>query len=473
MKPNKLIVLFGCAVLAACGGGGETQTAGIDAGGEPAPNATVVSKGRISGFGSVIVNGVRFETSGATIVIDGKPGTEANLSVGQIVTITGTISEDGTSGTANNIAFDDDVQGPISALDASTGTLVVLGQTVNVTGDTSFDDDISPRSIDGLNIGDIVEVSGYVRADGTINATRIELESPDDDFEVTGMVSNLDAATFTFNINDLTVDYSAANLGDFPNGAPENGQRVEAKGDTLGAAGELLATEVELEDDAFGDIDEVELEGLITRFDSATDFDVAGIPVTTNGSTEFEGGTIANLALNVRIEVEGSIDSAGVLVAEEIDFEEDGVLRVTSHVEDVQGDQLTLLGITITTSAKTEYEDDSSLRLRNFGIDDISVGDYLEVRGFDSAGNFIATRVERDNDDTDIELQGFVATVNDPDFTILGVTIVTNINTEFQDVDDVPISAADFFAQADGKLVSVEGTLSNGQLIAEEVELED
>lgn len=473
MKPNNLIVLLGIAALTACGGGGGTQMAGIDGGGEPAPTATVVSQGRISGFGSVIVNGVRFDTSSANILIDGSPGTEADLAVGQIVTVTGTTSDDGTTGTADSVAFNDAVEGPITAIDAGAGILTVLGQTVVVTADTSFEDDISPRSIDGLIVGDIVEVSGHVRADGSISATRIELESPGDDFEVTGIVSNLDSAGFTFDINDLTVDYSAANLDDFPNGAPENGQRVEAKGNTLGAAGELIATEVELEDGGFDDADDVELEGLITRFDSVADFDVAGIPVTTNGSTVFEDGTSANLALNVRIEVEGSIDGAGVLVADKIDFEEDGVLRVTANVEAVQGDQLTVLGITITTTVETEFEDDSDADLRPFGIGDINVGDYLEVRGFDSAGDFIATRVERDDDDTDIELRGFVEDVNDPEFTILGVTVETNAGTQFEDINDAPIGAADFFSQANGSLVDVDGTLNNGRLIAEEVELED
>ena len=37
-----------------------------------------------------------------------------------------------------------------------------MGQTVLATLDTVFGDDITPASIDGLAIGDVVEVSGVV-----------------------------------------------------------------------------------------------------------------------------------------------------------------------------------------------------------------------------------------------------------------------------------------------------------------------
>ena len=57
MKRNLLTILAGLLAVTACGGDGET-VAGIDGRGTPVA-ATVVSKGTISGFGSVIVNGPR------------------------------------------------------------------------------------------------------------------------------------------------------------------------------------------------------------------------------------------------------------------------------------------------------------------------------------------------------------------------------------------------------------------------------
>lgn len=474
MKPSKCLLVLGTAFVVACGGGGNQMT-GIDGGGSPAPVATnIVSQGTITGFGSVIVNGVRYDTGSATINLDGSPGVETDLAVGQIVVVKGTISDDGTTGTATSVDFDDAVEGPIESIDLANDSMTVLGQLVLVNGDTVYEDDINPDSLEGLNVGDIVEVSGNIDANGDIVATYIELEDPGSDFEVTGFAMNVDSGAFTFEINSLVVDYSAASLDDFPNGGPENGQLVEAKGNMLGGAGELIATEVEFEGNDFDvdDGDEVEIEGFITRFNSATDFDVSGIAVTTNASTEFENGSSANLALNVKVEVDGEINAAGILVADEVDFEEEGIIRIAALVQDVQSDRLTLLGIEVTVNVQTEFDDESAMDVQNFSFSDVNVGDYVEVRGFDSAGTIVATRLERDDDEGEVSLRGFVEAVADPEFTILGVTIQTNAGTEFED-DDVPLTPVEFFSQAMGRLVEAEGVLLNGAIVAEEVEFED
>ena len=74
----------------------------------------------------------------------------------------------------------------------------------------------------------------------------------------------------------------------------------------------------------------------------------------------------------------------------------------------------------------------------------------------------------------DAILQGFVETVADPSYTILGVTIETNAGTIFRDVNDAPISAADFFNQvAPNSLVKAKGNeVSDTTVVATEVEFE-
>jgi NAD(P)H-nitrite reductase large subunit len=62
--------------------------------------------------------------------------------------------------------------------------------------------------------------------------------------------------------------------------------------------------------------------------------------------------------------------------------------------------------------------------------------------------------------------------VAQPQLTILGVTVLTNGNTEFEDEGDNPISSADFFARAPARLVSVDGQLEGTVLVAREIELE-
>lgn len=473
MKPFSIIAVTASIFLVACGGGGSSTVAGIDRGGSPM-RVGIVSKGSINGFGSVIVNGVRFDTSGASFDIDGSAGNESDLRVGQVVVVQGTIAEDGSDARALTVGFDDVVEGPISTIDVATATITVLGQTVVIGADTSFDDNISPASIDGLAVDDIVEVSGFFLADGRISASRIEAKPAGGEFEVTGIVSNLGATTFA--INGLTVDFSAAQLDDFPTGTPEVGQLVEAKGTSIGAGGQLLATRVEFK---VGDLPAIdgdfgEIEGFITRFASAADFDVEGVPVTTDGSTIFENGTAADLALNRKVEVEGSFNSAGVLVANKVELKLATFIRIEGLVDAVAGDQLTIFNIAIATDSLTRFEDKSSQDVQNFNIADIQVGDYVETRGFENSDGIVATRVEREDFDNEVAIRAFVDSLSEPNFTIRGVTIQTGGGTVFRDTNDQPITANEFFGQANGRLVEASGSPNgNTIIVASEVELEN
>lgn len=479
MKPSKILLVLGTAFVVACGGGG-SRVAGIDGGGSPAPVViNVVSQGTITGFGSVIVNDVRYDTSGATITVDGSPGVESDLTVGQVVVVEGTLDSNGTTGTATSVTYDDAVEGPIESIDLPNDSMVVLGQTVMVNGNTSYEDEISPKSLDGLAVDDIVEVSGYLDSSGNIVATHIKLEDQVGEFEVTGIAAGVDTNAMTLMVNDLVVDYGGVMvLDDFPNGEPEDGQLVEAKGDTFGG-GELLAMELEFKgnDLDFDDVDEVEIEGIVTRFASLTDFDVNGFPATTTGSTQYENGTSADVARDRKIEVEGELNASGVLVAEKIELKQDGTIRVGAPVEAVGATRLTVLGIEFVTNSGTEFDDQSNLDEQSFDLADISVGEYVEVRGYEDTSTIppttFATRVERDDDPFEVFVRGFVQAVSDPDFTILGITIQTNAGTDFED-NDVPITRDDFFdAPPDGRLVEATGVLQNGVIVAEEVELED
>lgn len=470
MKLHPIFILATTLVTVSCGGGGE-QIAGIDSRGTPSA-VGVVAKGAVAGFGSVIVNGVTYNTNSATFTIDGSPGTQSDLAVGDVVVIQGTISGGGAP-VASSVTFDDAVEGPISDIDLAAETLTVLGQLVRVDGATSFDDSIIPRFLDGLTVNDVVEVSGYYLADGSISATRIERKTPGGELELTGTVSN--AGGDTFEINGFVVDFSGAMLENFPSGGPENGQRVEAKGDGLGGSGELVATRVQYKGSDLGeDGDEAEVEGFITVFNSAADFEVEGIRVTANAQTVYQNGTSADLGINRKIEVEGSINASGAIVAESIEFRASGALRVEAQVETVQAGQLTLLGIDIRVNDATRYEDSSDLDLENFGFSDIFVGDYLEVRGYEDQDGFVATQIDRDEFRGDIAVRGFVENVADPDFVILGVTVATSAATTFTDNDgSTNLTPAEFFGQADGRLVEGSGSLNGAIINADEVEFED
>jgi Domain of unknown function (DUF5666) len=471
-----LVAAFSMAV-AACGGGGGGSTdgsgggtGGIDRGG------IITATGTITGFGSVHVNGVRYVTTGATFTIDDNPGTESELRVGQVVRVEGRIEQDGITGTATRVIFDDEVEGPVQSIDLAASRFVVLGRTVTVGAQTSFDDSIVPRSLEGLVVGERVEVSGRVATTGVVEATRIERKSAQAAVEVKGAVAALDTTARTFGLGLLTVSYATAQLSGFASGQPANGDRVEVFG-ALNSGGVLIATRVEKDaGGAAGGADEQgDYEGLITNFASATDFAVAGQRVTTTAATTYEGGTAASLANDVAVEVEGRFNAAGVIVATKVQFRRDSDTEFSGQVDSINtaGNSLVVFGVTIRVNSLTRFEDHSSADLQRFSLANLAVGDYVEVDVYNDGSGLLATKVERDDAGAEVEVDGVAQNVAAPNFTIGGVAITTDGATEFRDDNSVTISSAAFFAAAPGRAVRVRGTLVGNTVLASRAELED
>lgn len=397
--------------------------------------------------------------------------------------VQGTIDEGGTTGAANSVSFDDNVDGPVSSVNSVAGTFVVLGQTITTNGATSFDDGC-PAALDGLLGVASVEVSGPVMSDGTIAATRVDCKAVAGPLEVTGVVSGHDPGAMTFLINALVVDYGAATIENFPTaGIINDGDPVEAKGNALGGGGELLATSVEFKglDLADNEGDHAEVEGFVTRFGSSTDFDVSGIAVTTNSSTVFEGGVAGDLGLNLKVEVEGEFNATGTLLATRVEIKRATNVRVTGRIDSISGSTVVVLNIpVITDSVTTRFEDKSSADVDPLSVGDLNVDDYIEVRGQElpaGSGEIAAVLLERDDPRADTELRGFVEAggVARPNLTVLGATIETNGATVYRDVTDQVMLADDFWAAvAEGSLVDANGTETTPTtLLADELSLEN
>jgi hypothetical protein len=456
-------ILAGVALLlSSCGA--SQMVAGIEGSGSP-----IVASGAISGFGSIFVNGVEYATTNAQIDIDDQPGTESQLLVGEIVTVTGTVNADGKSGTATQVTFGGDVVGPVTQVDAATRTLVVLGQTVIVTGSTVFDSNIQPANFSGVKPGAHVEVSGFANSLGQIVASRVQLVTAGT-LRVQGIVQALDSSARTFQVNALLVDYSAVT----PMGTLANGSVVTVQGSGLSASGALVATGVQVLPGLSGAANsDGEVEGVITAFTSSADFMIGALNVTTNASTQFTLNGVT-LGVDVRIEVSGSFDSSGNLVAASVTAiaESEGLVR--GLVQSLPtSSTVTVLGVTVSTSATTELEDQSSLMLRPFHLSDLRVGDYVEARGTIGSGAALDAEVLlREDPDTLSYLQGTATNVIAPTLTLLGVTVTTTAQTQYSGPDGSPLTAAQFFAQAPSATVQVGGTLSGGSFLATQVQIE-
>lgn len=481
------VIALATTTLFAAGCGGGSSGGGANPPPPPPPTGGItrtgaaVAVGPITGFGSVIVNGATYATDGNTIFTkDGQPATQDDFSVGELVVITGSIDDNNSNATAASVESNDIVEGPASSHDTATNQLVVLGQTIRIIGTTSVDDSCPAD----LTTAPAVEVYGTADSNGVIDASRIECRDAtwDGVMEINGLATNVTATTF--DINGLTVDYSGASVDDFPTaGVINEDDPVEAKGDVLNGD-TLEADRVEYKGNRFdvNEGDHIEIEGFITRFVSATDFDVSGMPVTTLMNTTYEGGTEADLGLNLKVEIEGEFDSNDVLNATKVEIKTSTAIRVTGTLDSVVGDTLTILGITVNTSvAKTRFEDKSSADEDPMNVGLLNGMDYVEIRGQEQPpGQITAMLVEREDPDTRTELRGFVEVGGkaEPNLTVLGVTIVTNGATQYRDSrgsSESPMQAVDFWiAVQEGSLVDARGTETGvTTLTATELELEE
>ena len=298
-RRDGLITLLGSAMaLAGCGGGGGGGSAGLSSGG------TGFSTGPISGFGSIIVGGIRFDDSRATIVDidDDNRDLRGQLKLGMLVRVKGKPKK-GDRADADSIEVRSELLGPIDRIDATT--LTVLGQTVKVTVTTFFDDGLA--GLASLAINNIVEVHGFVDpVNNTMTATRIERKDPAKvkAFKLHGTVSALvnTATAKTFKIGALTISF-ATSVNTPSSVVLADGLLVRVRLAPTPGTGTRTALKVHVvkaEDD--GDHDEAEIEGTITAFTSSSIFSVNGLPVDASRAV-----VPAGLKLGDRVEVEGSL----------------------------------------------------------------------------------------------------------------------------------------------------------------------
>jgi hypothetical protein len=480
---NKLLRLgfLGCllmvAVLIGCGGGGGGGDSSVANNGGGIGGTGITSSGTIDGFGSIFVNGVEFETDAATIVLDSNSANESDLRLGMVVTVRGAVDDNGRNGTADNVEFDDDVQGPIAVItvdaDGSSKTLTVLGVTVLADQTSTVFDDVSFAT---LAVDDVIEVSGFFNASGVLVATRIEKKenftAGVSEIEVKGLVSNLMATEFT--LNSFTVDFSAADVSDVPGGQLTDGLSVEVKGTLNGST--ITASRIEQEDGVFGDnVDKVSIEGLITDFVDAGNFKIAGQLIDASAAQLQPVGLV--LQNGQKVEAEGAVVN-GVLQAQSVEAR-GGEIRLSAAIQSLtvsgtSGDitlGFAVGSLSFSVNAQTELRDETDV-FEPLQLDDLRTGHFLEVRGLLNGTDIIATEIRLDEADDEV-VQGPVESfVSGSEVTVLGLAYPTP-GEIFENAADQFISSADFFSQLfEGRVIKIKDEqAANG--VADEVEFED
>ena len=432
-------------VFAACSGG----ISGSGSGGVPTSSAA----GPIDGFGSVIVNGVTFNTDSATFVVDGQPATQADMKVGQMIELRG----DFDSQVADSVEYRSEIKGPVTAVtaidpDLGTGTLTVLGQEVLVSIQTVFDG----TDLESLAPGDLLEVSGQRDDNDALHASFIELKSSLAEYKLVGEVYTLDQVAGTFEIGSLVVGYFGADSGDMPADVDSWLEMIVevkgAPGDFDSGANTFLINKIEPVPGIVANPGAtIEVEGYVAYLVSPSGtFEVGHVEMVYTPDTVYINGSLDSISNNVKVKVRGTVADDGAVLVEVCEILVTKALRAEWNVEavDVANGTVTVLGVQWEVRPETDLRDKSTSDLDPFNLSDLSVGDLVGVRGYMDGSTPVAARLERDDAQTDASLRGPVTSIAAVDsfrVELLGVEVLGDDLTVYRNFDNSPMSKQDFF----------------------------
>jgi hypothetical protein len=353
---------------------------------------------------SIDVNGITYATTDSTI--NNEEG--GNLDVGMVVTVDGRMDEDKHHGDAHKIHYEADIKGVVVANDVTnSNTLNVMGQTVVVDDMTMYvSENTNYPTLDSIPVNAYVEVSGFLHMDGTLKATRVELEA--EAYEV-GMMLKVkgkitEVGDMYFTINGLTVMYN--DMTDFIDFTKEDiivGLCVKVlsmqafDADAMNLTADTIKLKHHGMDADHGD--KVELYGEVTS-DGVTDnmFVLNDQPVMITDNTHYVHGTVDDIVKGAMLQAKGRMNENNVLVAEKIKFQAPHNVIISGIVDAVNADEnyLQVMGAMVVVDNTTWMKDHphyapnqpqnpntmpATNDMSAFGLSDIEPGNFVMVHG--------------------------------------------------------------------------------------------
>lgn len=455
--------------LASCGGGGGGGlVSGVGSGG------TGFAAGTVTGFGSVIIDGSRYPDTAASYDVTGDSSDAATLSrtlvrMGQRAEV-----EIDAAGNASAVHIYPEVIGVVSAISASTNTITVAG--IRVVANAA--DPALPITVyggytqfSGIGLNDRVEVHGLPMTDSSgpyVAASRIELKpgtcTGGCAVRVTGTLSQLNTASQTFTLGELTVSYRGAVIT--PSGQSlADGERVSVFSSTPLDGSSLTATAIKIRKLSTA-VSDLRLSGAISNYASNASFTMAGVTVNAGSATLTPASLVLANGLNVI--ARGSFDpTTNQLVATSVTQYRSDAIRAELHgtiTNFVSAANFEVRGVLVNASAATfSPPGTTSANLQNNA--------FVEIHGTVSNNVVRASTVQFENEESDsvADLRGVVSGYTSPGtaFTIA----LDNRGTTVQAI----LAAKPFYMggnSADlgnGKYVTVNGSLVNGQWLVSTV----
>ncbi|MEQ8734252.1 MAG: DUF5666 domain-containing protein [Rhodospirillaceae bacterium] len=257
--------------------------------------------GTISGFGSIIVNGLKLDYNAKTTVeSDGRPAGLTDLKIGQVIEGVAQRDQNGVL-RLERLEIRHAVTGPISRIDHNADRLVVLGQTVRVNLEG---DPLQKAAFGALKVGDTIRVSGLRLEDGVIVASRLDQTSDDGRAVIRGHVTSTSSGKAR--IGDLDINLDRAALAENLTVGAQAFVAGQMRNGAFAVDVAIAKPNLPFEDT----VTEVFVEGYVPSTPSA--LSVQGIPVTGLDLP-------ADVKPGDRVVVTGRIGSNGTIAAREIE----------------------------------------------------------------------------------------------------------------------------------------------------------
>lgn len=469
-----IFTLSALTILTACGGSNQSEQPDSIVVNPITPPVSispklVVTQGTITGFGSIYVDGIKYNTDTSNIRKNGLNTQLSALSVGMKISFSAQ-QNDLDEWVAQDVAYDTEVEGVIQSIDRNNSQIQIANTVVFYNDLTHFID----TSETLIGVGQRVEISGYPQADGTFLASYIKADTDEsnDGHEYTaGIVSNLDEATLQFTINGVVIDYSSAVI----DGVLANNTYVKVEGNLVD--GVMVANKVDartvkesldIDDDS---VLRYQIEGLITQV-SATSIGVNGQIFDYANDVEIEGAALNDLTVGMFVEVYVNNNLVTSIEFKQSSYSSDG--KVKGVIEDIDRENktITVNAVVYVINEFSRFEDDDE---QYFSFATLNINDYVEIAYLQTSPLPSVLKIEKEDQheyQQEWEMKGQVTAISNNIITVNGAEIVLVTDAKYI-IDDALVSFTTFLSQLIvGDRVEVEGQYdTNNLFILGKVEL--
>jgi len=359
--------------------------------------------------------------------------------------------------------------GKIEDINAADQSLLVSSKTVYVTDKTVIKGaDKTKLTFRDLEVGQFVEVEGDL-ANGKFVAKTLVVADPKKVI-IDGTVTAYDKEK-SISVKVALETVSIAIYGKTEiRGTPAVGATVHIEA-ALQKDGSLLALRITVKSSNDDKTKVAAVHGTIEQIGSSS-FAVAGVTVKVDDQTEIKskGQTISfsNLKVGDKVVVLGTRQSDGSILARKIEVmpKVEPPAHVEGTIQTIGSSSFAVAGVTVKVDDQTEIKSKG----QTISFSNLKVGDKVVVLGTkQSDGSILARKIEvMPKVEPPATIQGTIQTIGSSSFTVAGVTVKVDDQTEIKS-EGQTIRFADLKV---GNKVVVHGTKqSDGSILARKIEV--